>query len=39
MVDAEPSDLFTPEPEHLWGAVLRREQARSAMAESNPSWN
>ena len=39
VVDAEPDDLFTPEPENLWGAVLRREQARSAMAGSNPSWN
>jgi putative transcriptional regulator len=39
VVDAEPGDLFTPEPENLWGSVLRREQARSAMAGSNPSWN
>ncbi len=39
VVDAEPSDLFSPEPENLWGAVLRRQQARTAMAGSNPSWN
>ena len=39
VVDAEPSDLFSPQPENLWGAVLRRQQARSAMADSNPSWN
>ena len=39
VVDAEPSDLFSPQPENLWGAVLRRQQARSAMADSNPCWN
>jgi putative transcriptional regulator len=39
VVDAEPSDLFTPRPESLWGAVLGRQQARSAMADANPSWN
>jgi putative transcriptional regulator len=39
VVDADPEDLFTPEPEHLWGNVLRREEARSAMGASNPSWN
>ncbi len=39
VVDAEPSDLFSDQPENLWGAVLRRQQARSAMADANPSWN
>jgi putative transcriptional regulator len=39
VVDAEPDDLFTGEPEHLWGEVLRRESARAAMTASNPSWN
>jgi len=38
-VDAEPTDLFTPEPENLWGAILRREAARNALAGRNPSWN
>jgi putative transcriptional regulator len=39
VVDAEPTDLFTAEPENLWGAILRREAARAAMAGRNPSWN
>jgi putative transcriptional regulator len=39
VVDADPDDLFTAEPEHLWGNVLRRDDARSAMGEANPSWN
>jgi putative transcriptional regulator len=39
VVDAEPDDLFTPAPEHLWGEVLRRDSAQAAMAASNPSWN
>jgi len=39
VVDAEPDDVFTDEPEHLWGLVLRRNQARVVAAEGNPSWN
>ncbi len=39
VVDAEPDDLFSERPEHLWGTVLSRQQARSAMSDSNPSWN
>ena len=39
VVEAEPGDLFTPEPEHLWGTVLRRNQDHVALAAGNPSWN
>lgn len=39
LVDAEPEDIFSPDPDHLWGEVLRRENARAAMATRNPSWN
>jgi putative transcriptional regulator len=39
VVPADPSDLFTPEPDQLWGHVLRRDQARTAMQDHNPSWN
>jgi putative transcriptional regulator len=39
VIDAEPDDLFSPEPEHLWGEVLRREEAQAAMTSANPSWN
>lgn len=39
VVDAGPDDLFTPEPGQLWGSVLRRQDARAAMNEANPSWN
>jgi putative transcriptional regulator len=39
VVEAEADDLFTTEPEHLWGNVLSRDEARSAMGTSNPSWN
>ena len=39
VVDAEPDDLFTTAPEHLWGEVLRRDSAKAAMAGANPSWN
>ena len=39
VVDAEPDDLFTSAPEHLWGEVLRRDSAKAAMAGANPSWN
>ncbi|HVN50793.1 MAG TPA: YqgE/AlgH family protein [Acidimicrobiales bacterium] len=39
VVEAEPDDLFTAEPEHLWGEVLRRDSAKRAMTGSNPSWN
>jgi putative transcriptional regulator len=39
VIEAEPTDLFTPEPENLWGAILRRQEAKAAMAGQNPSWN
>ena len=39
VVDAADDDLFTSTPEQLWGAVLRRDEAISAMAAGNPSWN
>jgi len=39
VVAAGPDDLFTEEPEHLWGSVLRRGEARAAMGTANPSWN
>jgi putative transcriptional regulator len=39
VVEAEPDDLFTSEPAQLWGTVLRRREARAAMAAANPSWN
>jgi len=39
VIDAGPDDVFTAEPDQLWGAILRRDAARSAMAERNPSWN
>jgi putative transcriptional regulator len=39
VVDAGPDDVFADEPEHLWGVILRRTEARAAMAANNPSWN
>jgi len=39
VIDSGPDDVFTTDPEQLWGAILRRDEARSAMAEQNPSWN
>jgi hypothetical protein len=39
VVEAGPDDVFSPEPERLWGEVLRRDAARAAMASDNPSWN
>ncbi len=39
VVEPGPSDVFHPEPERLWGDVLRRDSARAAMALGNPSWN
>jgi putative transcriptional regulator len=39
VVDAEPDDVFTAEPEHLWGMILRRNETRIAMTAANPSWN
>jgi putative transcriptional regulator len=38
VVEPEPEDLFTTEPEHLWGQIMRREQRRG-LTTSNPSWN
>jgi putative transcriptional regulator len=31
VVDAEPGDLFTSEPEHLWREVLRRQRGQAAL--------
>jgi putative transcriptional regulator len=39
VIAAERDDLFTDAPENLWGAILRRDAARIAMAAQNPSWN
>jgi putative transcriptional regulator len=39
VVAPDADDLFTAEPEHLWGSVLRRRAARKAMDAWNPSWN
>jgi putative transcriptional regulator len=39
VVEPEADDLFTDEPEHLWGEILRRDAAKAAMTISNPSWN
>jgi putative transcriptional regulator len=39
VVEAAPGDVFSQEPERLWGDVLRRDAARAAMAGGNPSWN
>ena len=39
VVEPDPADVFHPDPERLWGDVLRRDSARAAMALGNPSWN
>jgi putative transcriptional regulator len=39
VIDCGPDDVFTSEPDQLWGAVLRRDESRAAMAATNPSWN
>jgi putative transcriptional regulator len=39
VIDCGPDDVFTSEPEQLWGAILRRDESRAAMTATNPSWN
>jgi len=42
VVDAHPADAFTPDPQGLWRAVLRRQTGRLAMfafAPTDPSAN
>jgi len=42
VVEAEPADAFTEEPEHLWSAVLKRQRGKLAMfafAPADPSVN
>lgn len=39
VVEPAPEDVFHTDPERLWGDVLRRDAARTAMAGQNPSWN
>jgi putative transcriptional regulator len=39
VVEPGPNDVFHPEPERLWGDLLRRDSALAAMASGNPSWN
>ena len=38
-IEGEADDLFTDDPEHLWGEILRRGNAKAAMEARNPSWN
>ena len=39
VVEPAGHDVFHPDPDRLWGDVLRRDAARAAMASDNPSWN
>ncbi len=42
VVEAEPGDAFTSDPEHLWSAVLKRQPGKLAMfafAPADPSVN
>jgi len=36
VVDIEPSDVFTPEPEHLWREVLARQPGRVRLIADYP---
>ena len=36
VVDSEPSDVYTPEPEGLWRSVLRRQRNELAMVATYP---
>ena len=36
VLDSEPADLFSPEPEHLWRTVLRRQPGRLAWLSTAP---
>ena len=42
VVDADPADLFTADPDHLWRSVLARqpnELARIALVPEDPTLN
>jgi putative transcriptional regulator len=42
VIDTEPGDVFTPDPDGLWRAVLRRQDGRLAWLAEAPddlSWN
>jgi putative transcriptional regulator len=36
VLQAEPADVFDPEPEHLWRAVLRRSGGALALVATYP---